>query len=381
MRPAHRLMVDAGSSLGEVFVIDGGFNLVARAQGKLDTLLPAGDYLVKYRNGDRYDEHWVELTEDVSKTWQEAPIPPTAAPISERAGWGTADSDFADGLRRRRRLSVIVRGEDGTPPLDDVQILDRTGEKIVRMADATAMGWDLGSSERTAGFGGDVADGCYLLRVATPGLRPYIMALWVARDCSTQIYMDRRSLGVRGVKRKGPHMSSASIFVAQQSAPLHELKPLMQLTESAKSVLSYDRLLLPEEEEIRQAASGKMLCPIAGLLAGHLLRLKVEDAIAKAEPQAEKLRSLLLEVIGNMSYLMPGSPDVGALALSQGLPTDADFGAPPMLAHSWAIISGMDRPVIPPGSYASRIRPAVVAVRPWLLWNQSPMVKRKKPGA
>ena len=124
--------------------------------------------------------------------------------------------------------------------------------------------------------------------------------------------------------------------------------------------------------------SGKVLCPTAGLLAGHLLRLRYEDAKAKAEPAAEKLKALLLEVIQNMSRLMPGSPDVGALALSQGVSTDADFGVPPMLFHSWAILNEQEKSPIPRGSYANRIRPAVVATRPWLLWNQSLMTKRKK---
>lgn len=376
-RPQHRLQVDTGSSLGEVFVIDGGFNLVARGQGRLDTLLPAGDYLVKYRNGDRLSEQWVELTADVTRNWYEAPLPPTAAPISERTGWGTPDAHFADSLRRRHRLSIIVRGEDGVPPLDDVQILSRTGEKIVRMADATATGWELGSSPCTAGFGGDLPDGGYLLRVATPGLRPYLMALWVAPGCSTQVFMRRQSLGVRGARRKGPHMASASIFIAQPEAGMDELKPLLQLTESAKSVLSYDRLILPDEQEIRLAVSGKVVCPIAGLLAGHLLRLKWEDAVRRREPEAEKLRRLLLEVVGNMIRLMPGSPDVGALALSLELPADADFGVPPMLAHSWAILNAMPESPVPKNSYAARILPAVVATRPWLLWNQSLMLKRK----
>jgi hypothetical protein len=163
-------------------------------------------------------------------------------------------------------------------------------------------------------------------------------------------------------------MRSASIFVADQSVPWDAFKRLLALAESAKSVLSYDRPIVPEESEIHELLEGKFRCPILGLLIGHLLRL--EDELTGG-----KRRSLLVEVVRNMERLMPGSPDVGALALSLGLSTGADFSAPPMLAHSWAILSSLEKSPIPKGSYADRIRPAVVASRPWLLWNLSLMRK------
>ena len=55
----YSLKVDTGSSLAEAFVIDGSFNMLARGQGKLDLRLPAGEYLVKYRTGDKYAEQWI----------------------------------------------------------------------------------------------------------------------------------------------------------------------------------------------------------------------------------------------------------------------------------------------------------------------------------
>src|SRR5262249_24875096 len=56
------------------------------------------------------------------------------------------------------------------------------------------------------------------------------------------------------------------------------------------------------------------------------------------------------------------------------------YDAPPMLSQSWALIApAASDHLIPPGSYASRIAPAVTAVRPWLVWNTERMLPRASP--
>lgn len=374
----YSLTVDAGSSLSEVFVIDGSFTMVARAQGKLETRLPAGEYLLKYRAGDRYSEQWIKLDHDMQRAVYEAPVAASVAPIAESVGWSDAESRFAESLRHQHNLSIVIRDNEDVPPRDDVRIRKTDRTTLVQLSDPAATGWASGMESHVVGMGGAVPPGGYILVVATPGLRPYAMPLWVAPGCSTQVFMERRTLGMRGKRRRGPQLSSATVLIAGDQAPWPDVKRLLGLTETAKSVLSYDRPLVPETSEIQEALNEKFACPILGLLSAHLLRLKYEDLNAKQDPAARQLKTLLDTVVKNLAKLMPGSPDVGALQLATGLPPIADFTVPPMLAHSWAILTNSPDSPIPPGSYADRIRPAVCATRPWLIWNKSRMIADPK---
>lgn len=377
----YLLKVDAGSSLSEVFVIDGSFNLVARGQGKLETRLPAGEYLVKYRAGDRYAEKWIALDKDLECAGYEAPIASSVAPIAESVGWSDPESRFAEELRQGQNLSIVIRDKDDTPPSDDVRICQTDCTTIAKLTAPAATGWVRGLESKVLGMGGNVPTGGYLLVVKTPGLRPYAMPLWVAPGCSTQVFMERHTLGMRGKQRRGPHLASASILIAGSQVPWWNVKRLLGLAETAKSVLSYNRPIVPETQEILESLDEKFACPILGLLAAHLLRIKFEYLNAKEDSAAPELKNLLETVVRNLAKIMPGSPDVGALELAIGLPNNADFSVPPMLAHSWAILVDSAASSIPTGSYADRIRPAVCATLPWLIWNKSRMAQAPKTPA
>ncbi len=367
------LNIDTGSSLSEVFVIDGGFNLVARGQGNLRTRLPKGEYLLKYRAGDRLEENWIQLDGDKNVKPLESVLPPTVAPISERAGWSQPESLFAESLRSSSTLSVVIRDPNGTPPADDVRILDRDGGIAAKLTERTRSVWRRETQGNVIGMGGNVPPGCYMIQVSTPGLRPYAIPLWVAPQCATQVFMERRQLTTWGERIKGPHLASASIFIAAKDLNWQEFKHLLALAETAKSVLSYDRPIVPSDDEIHKSLDEKFQCPILGLLAAHLLRLRYEELRTKKDSGADAAHSLMQTVVGNLQKLMPQSPDVGALQLALGGPASGDFGAPPMLAHSWAILQQLGLSAIPAGSYADRIRPAVCATRPWLVFNKSKM--------
>lgn len=260
----YTLHVDAGSSLSEAFVIDGGFNMVARGQGQFSTRLPKGEYLLRYRAGDALKERWIRLDEDKSVDASQAALPPTAAPIYEGTGWKKPEFYLADNLRARFSLSILIRDENDTPPADDVRILDRNGGLVARLTKPTT-GWAIGANNNVIGMGGEVAPGGYLLMVSTRGLRPYAMPLWVAEGFSTQVFTERRQLGFGGKHRIGPHLASASIFLTGASAPWAELEPLLTLTETAKSVLSYDRSIVPtmEETSARSKASSRVPCSVS----------------------------------------------------------------------------------------------------------------------
>ena len=374
----YSLKVDTGSSLAEAFVIDGSFNMVARGQGKLDIRLPGGEYLVKYRTGDNYAEQWITLDKDVELASSYAPVANSAAPIAESTGWSNEESMFAEQLRGQHNLSIVIRDRNDIPPADDVRIRRTDGATLALLTDPTATGWTSRTESHVLGMGGNVTAGGYVVVVSTPGLRPYAMPVWVAPNCSTQVFMERRTLGTGGKNRRGPHLASASILIATRYLDWPRVKHLMEMTDAAKSVLSYDRPIVPEEQEILDALDEKFSCPILGLLAAHLLRLKYEGLKAKGG-DASKTETLLATVVQNLARLMPGSPDVGALQLAIGVPVSADFSVPPMLSHSWAILVDPAVSVIPPNSYADRVRAAVCATRPWLIWNKSKMTRETTP--
>ena len=185
-KASFALNVDTGSSLSEVFVIDGGFNLVAHGQGNLQTRLPKGEYLLKYRAGDRLEENWIQLDGDKNVKPVESVLPPTVAPISERTGWSQTESVFAETFRSRYTLSVVIRDPNGSPPADDVRILDRDGRIVVKLADPSGSAWKRKTQGKVIGMGGKVSVGGYMIQVSTPGLRPYAMPLWVAPQCATE---------------------------------------------------------------------------------------------------------------------------------------------------------------------------------------------------
>lgn len=372
----YTLKIDPGSSLSEVFVIDGGFRLRARGQGTLETKLPAGDYLVKARAGDSWKEDWISLFEDKTVFWL-APVANSVAPIAETVGWSQAESNLADRLRKNHNLSIAIRNKEGPPVRDKLRIRRADRSTVADLLDPIATGWTDATEGRVLGMGGTVTPGAYLLQVETPGLRPTVMSLWVAPDCSTQVFLERRSLGTHGKRRKGPDLANASIFIVGSQAEWPDLKKLCALTETAKSVLSYDRALVPHTEEILESLESKGVAPMLGLLAAHLLRLKFQANNDTQDPGALELQTLLRTVLENLAVLMPGSPDVGALQLAMGLPSNADFSVPPMLAHSWALLQKFTAS-IPQGSYADRIRPAIYATRPWLTWDKSRMTADPK---
>jgi len=375
-RKSFKLNIDTRSSLSEVFVIDGGFNLVARGQGTLQTRLPKGEYLLKYRAGDQLEENWIQLDRDKNVMPAESVLSHTVAPISERVGWSQTESDFAEDLRRTCMLSVLIRDPNGPPPADDVRILDCDGEVVAKLGGLSGSGWKGKKQGNVIGMGGTVLPGGYMIQVSTPGLQPYAMPLWVAPHCATQVFMERRQLTTWGKGRKGPHLASASIFIAAQYLSGQDLKRFLSLAETAKSVLSYDRSIVPSDAEIHASLDEKYRCPILGLLAAHLLRLRYEELHAKQDKGAAGARSLMEIAVRNLEKLMPGSPDVGALRLALGRPGSSDFGVPPMLAHSWAILQELGLSAIPAGSFAGRIRTAVCATRPWLVINKSKMEPR-----
>lgn len=377
-RPSHRLIVDTGDPLTEIFAIDGQFNLAAQGEeGHLDTTLPEGNYLIKCRVGDRVTDHWVKLDKDKSEHFTAiAPLEagdftPTESP------WTTADLDVADAYFGRT-LAVVIRdpeGENASDWMDEVTIRHPSGEVVARLegASVTPPEWDHPRSQSVAGMGGHVEPGCYLLRVRTPGLGAYEMALWVAPGYETRVLLTRRLIQSCKHSAKAPHLATASIYVVRPDIDRPTLIHFAELSLAHRATLANERALMPYEN-IVYAVGEKGECPMLGLFGAHLLRLFIDRAARDERRDVDKARRLLDRLLPNLDRLLPQWPDVGVL-LAEHRPLRYD--APPMLSQSWALIApAASDNLIPPGSYASRIAPAVTAVRPWLVWNTERMLPR-----
>ncbi len=129
--------------------------------------------------------------------------------------------------------------------------------------------------------------------------------------------------------------------------------------------------------------SGKFQNPMLGILGGQLLvleRRKLDEKLGRlADNSAEKIVAaarkqeinlILAEVVGNSRLLIPGHPDVEALALeltSRSIP----FPNPPMLSASWTTILARcvdDDSIIAEESLSESIADRLWGEGCWLMW-------------
>ena len=370
-RPTHRLVVQAGNPMAEIFVADAHFNLVARGHDSLDVELPEGGYAVKVRLGERQREHWVQLDADRVETLAES-TPPGGAPVRSRSSWDPEEREVVRELCAGTTLAVVVRDPEASVTVADQVSLRTVGgrlcARLAPQADA-APGWRIVLDRPAIGFGGDAEPGCYILRIRTPFIGSYEVAVWVAPGFHTRVLLSRGLVGSGTVKRHAPHFATAAVEVVRPGLPEDLLRRLEEMTGIVRGTIANERPVLPFED-IAYAVEEEGQSPMLALLGAHLLRLIIDRAPSPDDASASQARSLLDRVLPDLARLLPGWPDVGAL-----LPVPAASGDPPMLRRSWAMIApGASVSTIPPGSYASRIAPAVTTVRPWLVWRRSKML-------
>jgi hypothetical protein len=374
-RPTQRLEVNAGNQLSEVFVVDGSFNLVARGQNEVVADLPQGSYLVKYRLGDKVFDEWVELDRDRTVSPSVPLVPQSAAPLGMGSDWTDEQRDAARSLYEGSSLAVIIRDPDPkrtAPITDDVILSTIDGAPVARLATKTFYNtnWRLQTEGRVVGIAGNPPPGCYVLRVKTPQVGTFEMAVWVAPYYQTRVFLTRKPIGSGGVRRLAPHFETASIQVVRPDLDEGTLTHFEQLTEMVRATLASERPILPYDE-IVYAVEEKGESPMLGLLGAHLLRLYIDKCPAnEREVGISRAEDLFGRVLSNLDRLLPGWPDVGALTGGS-----AAYDAPPMLWHSWSRLApGADEGRIPKGSYSARIACALTSVRPWLVWDVNRML-------
>ncbi len=370
----HRLCVETGDPLTEAFVVDGQFQLVARGLGRVEAVLPAGSYLVKFRAGEARAEQWVHLDRDVDLDFDRPPVAPaSSAPLTEDEGWTRAELEEAADLCAAGSLAIVVRDpKRETLGADRVSLLSLDGRPLVKLSDREPAGdgWRVVHDSAVIGFAGAVDPGAYRLRVQSPAVGTYEMALWVGPLSETTVYLTRKSVGRPGQKRRVPHLESASVLIAGRGQGVEDRLRYARLTETARAWLARERPPIPDDAEVRAALSGDGACPMFGLVAAHLMS---QAMLADGD---EGFRPKLEGVLDRLDALLPGCPDVGAVRLTLGQGHERDYGAPPMLRTSWRLINAEERGrLVPPASLAAAIGPAVAQVFPWLVWDTSKMVR------
>ena len=206
----------------------------------------------------------------------------------------------------------------------------------------------------------DVDPGWYRLRVAREGMPVVEQALVVSRDWQTQVFLLRQPSGDRAHDRLKMSLMLRTLESGARQGRLFEpTDEAQRRTELALQGLQRGRQVM-SRDQLRGLLAQKFFDPMLGLLAGH----QIEDGEDEA---------LLREVIHNLRRLLPGHPDVEALALrvpelSQG----ARFPFPPMLTAGWRNIVGrsaIDPEAVPAGSMTEQIAARLYGVGVWLWWS------------
>ncbi len=387
----HHLSITTDNPLTEAFIIDGSLELVARGQQTLEAELPEGTYLVKFRSGDNVTEQYVDLMKDLNVKPEVSPVPSSSTPLRQEGGWTAAERKSAVEFASRHKLAVVIRDPDvKITPSDDVSIRSIDGSHIfARLRSRKPQsakssprkspdGWESMTGKPVVGLGGPAEPGPYLLRVVTPGIGTFETTIWVAPDYLTRVYLTRALASAWQKKKKTAHLGTCSVHLVRTDAD--DVREA-ELTEVMRSALGAERTLI-QSDEIVSALYGKTNHPMLGLLAAHCLHIRLQRPGANPLKDDNATVELMKIAIRNLADILPGSPDVGALARFYEVDIgEVNFGTPPMLYQSWSIIApGADKDLIPPETYACRIGPAVTALRPWLIWETTKVLDAERSG-
>lgn len=381
----YHLNIATDNPLTETFIIDGSLELVGRGQQKLETELPEGTYLVKFRSGDNVTEQYVDLHKDMDVKPEVSPVTSSSTPLHREGGWTAAERRSALDFIAGHKLAVVIRDPSvKITPSDDVSVRSIDGQHVLarlrskeNRAGRTSSrkdsdSWESMTNKPVVGLGGPAEPGAYLLRVATPGIGTFETTIWVAPGYLTRVYLTRAVASAWQKKKKTAHLGTCSIhLVRTDDEDVREA----ELTEVMRSALSAERTLL-QSDEIVSALHGKSDHPMLGLLAAHCLHIRLQKPDSNPLKDDKATVELMQIAIRNLARILPGSPDVGSLARFYGVEIgEVNFGIPPMLYQSWSLIApGADKNLIPPETYACRIGPAVTALRPWLIWETTKLL-------
>lgn len=380
------LHVEADSPLVQVSVVDGSFRRVAGGLGSCKTRQAPGLYKVKFDAGSKADEQFVTLRAGSPPvTVMGPPVAfATAAPLVKTST--TREYHRAPAERESRivhkkgpvptssYIYLFVRdleseGSDGAAT--GVSLLDVEGTRIVDLTQDGARGYVKEYEDPWAACNTEVSPGVYRLRSEVSGGRAFEQAVVVSPGWQTQVFLLRKPV-MRGRGRRHADLLNASIQMARPDRGFDPQNAHARSGELARQALARERAVMSESamrDLLPQLLPEKFDNPMLGILGAHLLLIRQEPDLA-----------LLEEVITNLRVLLPGHPDVDALALEVNkrikLPSETPplfFTEPPMLARSWSVLTAesIERPgIIPAGCFAARVAELLCGGGAWLVWKK-----------
>lgn len=400
------LTVRAADEGTEIFLIDGNFNRLQSAVGKMKTRVKPGIYKVRFRSGEAQVDRIIEVTDaarggrnsvevsgaslNFSST---APIPGTrttseAHEAAWRRAWRRPDKILGDG----GGIFLMVRDTGSTSrcdsysrsrrPWEGVTISDTDGKLLCDLAED-------GTHDCSSGVGtvhAALAPGTYVLRVDTSVAGVQKMAVTVCPGWQTQILMAasryRRSSKGRIRAALRANLADAAVFMVKIGAdrdPEEFMAKHLRLTDLARQGMAQGRNPM-RPDELHDMLWAKYENPMLGIIGAHLM-------LRASEPDLDMLH----DVVGNLERLVPGHPDALALRLAVNARRNVEMAeapvcaAPPMLSASWQIIveQSIKWPnIAPPGSLAARIGFGNLLGSIWFIWGRerSPVKNNESNG-
>lgn len=353
----------------EVFITDGRFHRIAGGVGRVETEVAPGIYKVRFRAGDTHHDELVEVTaEDTFKVVEAPPVSfESAVPIEHT---GTSREYHAAGAWEASMRAPQLHGSGSHLLVFSRELKEKertrpwTGVSIHNLDDSRLA--DLGDGERDADarFGAihiEVDPGIYRLRVETGEVGTYEMFVTTTADWQTQVFLlaDDFWGGERIVRR--PSLNKASVLMARPGEGFQPDSEGPRLAELARQGLGSGRDVV-RASDLSNMLWAKYSNPMMGIYGAHLMLHK-----------SPINHDLLETVIHNLTNLLGPHPDVLSLQLRPGIttpPRDLLFPSPPMLRHSWDLISQATRRragLVPAGSYTDQVADELIGSRPWLL--------------
>jgi hypothetical protein len=368
------LQVNTQDPAAEIFLLDGQYQIADRGVGSLTTSQPPGIYKLKVRAGAVTNEQIVLLREKPEVVSIEPLQFASAAPLDCTSKThpyhikAAASESQRVHVRAGSGSSVFVFARDWTPddepswsgfnPAQALTLRAENGDVVADFEKQSVM--DL-SEDPWAACRVEVDPGFYRLSVRLKSGDAYEGGFPAIAGWHTQIFVlqrqERRDRNDPG--EKIPDVARASVFLSRGAA-FDPVNPANRLVEVARQGLINERRLL--SDDLRAVLRQKFDSPMLGIFGAHLLLLDPKPDLG-----------LLAEIVKNLRALLGDEhPDVEALALAGGLPSNFVFRRPPTLLRSWALAveASADRPeLIPPDSFSASIAARLTSQTPWLIWR------------
>jgi hypothetical protein len=388
---AGRIRLVAAQPGVEFVVRDSGLGTVAAGTNRLELAVEPGLYQIERRAGDAVRTDVVLVPAGGIHDEDAVRLPlPTVAPVSAsrdaRPEYRTAvEAASADVTGAGAGAAALVVAMCQDAPLDehqhhrDVELLD----EWMRPVPAWGDGWRL-AEPGVAAWSAALPPGGYLLRVRagdSVDLPLYLPAGW--QTVVFCLHGDRRDR-----KRMSVHLTPMDV-------PWRADSPSHTAAETALAALRRGRPVFSADVLDQWLGTAGPVDPMVGIFTAHALRIAgSETHTPDADVSAARAPGGVVQrgngevdddydvVVARLRELLPGHPDVTALAMRRGgriEPGELSVSWPPMLLPSYrdlVLPAELVRPsAIADGSTAERIAGRVIPHGPWLAWWTLPVVE------